>query len=178
MCAAAAALCACDRGESEARVSMASASGGADGRANAGESPAAATPALRADEYCLPGSMEAAAAMPAEAAGELAAPTSGGSFVVRARFDPDPPRVGELAALVVDVTDADGEVVNDVRVRVDAGMPQHNHGMNVRPRVEQADAGGWRAEGMVLHMPGRWEVYVDVMDGAWTERATLVVRIP
>lgn len=43
-------------------------------------------------------------------------------------------------------------------VRVDATMPQHGHGMNYRPTVEALGGGRFRASGLLLHMPGRWQL--------------------
>ena len=53
-------------------------------------------------------------------------------------------------------------------VRVDAHMPEHRHGMNYRPGVRSLGAGLYRAEGLMFHMPGRWELVFDVRssDGA------------
>jgi hypothetical protein len=59
------------------------------------------------------------------------------------------------------------------RVKLDAHMPEHRHGMNYRPSVKQIDGGRYRSEGWLFHMPGRWEFLFDV--GA--ERLTHSVRI-
>ena len=56
-------------------------------------------------------------------------------------------------------------------ILVDAAMPHHGHGMNVRPEIEQRSDGTWIARGMLMHMPGRWQVYVDVLDDGRLERA-------
>lgn len=50
-------------------------------------------------------------------------------------------------------------------VRVDAHMPEHRHGMNYRPGVRSLGAGLYRAEGLMFHMPGRWELVFDVRSG-------------
>jgi hypothetical protein len=51
-------------------------------------------------------------------------------------------------------------------VRVDATMPEHRHGMNYRPRLVAEGAGRWTAEGLLWHMPGRWELLMVVrLDG-------------
>ena len=47
---------------------------------------------------------------------------------------------------------------------VDAHMPEHRHGMNYAPKVTTLAPGRWRAEGLMLHMPGNWE-FVLVVDG-------------
>jgi hypothetical protein len=57
--------------------------------------------------------------------------------------------------------------------RVDATMPQHGHGMNYRPTVEARGDGRFRASGLLLHMPGRWQLSFAV--GGETLRAWQVV---
>ena len=37
--------------------------------------------------------------------------------------------------------------------------------MNYRPSVVALGPGRWRADGMMFHMPGRWEVRLDVAGG-------------
>lgn len=64
-----------------------------------------------------------------------------------------------------------GEQPDYDSILVDAGMPHHGHGMNVRPEIEQRADGTWIARGMLMHMPGRWQVYVDVLDDGRLERA-------
>jgi len=43
------------------------------------------------------------------------------------------------------------------RVRLDARMPEHKHGMNYQPSLEVLGSGRYRSEGWLFHMPGRWE---------------------
>ena len=49
-------------------------------------------------------------------------------------------------------------------VSIDAQMPEHRHGMNYRPEVKRLSPGRWRAEGLMFHMPGKWQL-VFVVDG-------------
>jgi hypothetical protein len=65
----------------------------------------------------------------------------------------------------------------DLELAVDARMPAHGHGMTreVVP-VPQPD-GSWRVDGMLLHMIGHWELYLDVTRGARTERAQFDVEL-
>jgi hypothetical protein len=47
--------------------------------------------------------------------------------------------------------------------RVDADMPAHRHGMNYRTTVlALPEPGRYRAEGLLLHMPGRWRLIVEL----------------
>ncbi len=59
------------------------------------------------------------------------------------------------------------------RVRLDAHMPEHRHGMNYRVKVVPLADGRYRSEGWLFHMPGRWEFVFDL--GA--ERLTHSIRI-
>jgi hypothetical protein len=59
------------------------------------------------------------------------------------------------------------------RVRMDAHMPEHRHGMNYRVKVVPLADGRYRSEGWLLHMPGRWEFVFDL--GA--ERLTHSIQI-
>ena len=58
-------------------------------------------------------------------------------------------------------------------LKVDAHMPEHRHGMNYAPKVTTIGPGRWRAEGLMLHMPGKWE-FVFVVDG---ERMTHALQL-
>jgi len=49
-------------------------------------------------------------------------------------------------------------------LRIDATMPEHRHGMNYAPSVKKLGPGRWQAEGLMFHMPGRWEL-VFTLDG-------------
>ena len=61
-----------------------------------------------------------------------------------------------------------GRPVLGADVRVGCAMPDHGHGMTVRPKVKEIGGGRYRVDGMLLHMAGRWELAVDID----TERAT------
>jgi hypothetical protein len=68
--------------------------------------------------------------------------------------------------------------VDDVELVVDGRMPEHRHGMNVEPLVTRRDDGSFHVEGMVFHMPGDWEIHLDVVtpDGV-VERAQIEVTL-
>jgi hypothetical protein len=61
-------------------------------------------------------------------------------------------------------------------LRVDAWMPEHGHGMNYRAAVTPQGGGRYLAEGLLFHMPGRWELRFDVeIDGRVERLAAEVV---
>jgi len=69
-------------------------------------------------------------------------------------------------------TDAKNMVIS-----VDAAMPQHQHGMNTKPRIEQTGDACIHVEGMLFHMVGRWELYFDITRDGITERAQTEIML-
>ncbi len=65
-----------------------------------------------------------------------------------------------------------------VLARVDATMPEHRHGMNYRPGVQPLGAGRWRVDGLMFHMPGRWELRLDVQADGAGERLLDTIVVP
>jgi len=98
----------------------------------------------------------------------------GTNFSLAWRVEPAPLRLGEFFAVVVSACGP--EPVS--RLRVDATMPAHQHGMNYLPSVVAEGAGRFRADGLLLHMPGRWEFAFDVggAESRETLRATVDLR--
>ena len=82
-----------------------------------------------------------------------------------------PLRVGEHFAVEFAVCPAPESV------RVDAWMPEHRHGMNYKPTVVALGGGRYRAEGLMFHMPGRWEFVFELRSGGRTERLAHSVRL-
>lgn len=63
-------------------------------------------------------------------------------------------------------------------VRVDASMPAHRHGMNYRTGITPTGSGTYRAEGLMFHMAGQWELTFDVVAGTTTERLASPIALP
>ena len=73
------------------------------------------------------------------------------------RSQPERIKVGEHFALDLAVCPK-GAKAPPGTVGVDARMPEHRHGMNYKAAVRSLGAGRFRAEGLMFHMPGRWEL--------------------
>jgi hypothetical protein len=85
-------------------------------------------------------------------------------FVLVYRTTPTPVAVGRH--FIIDFALCPrGAAVLPGEVRVDASMPEHKHGMNYRPSVVALGAGQYRAEGLMFHMPGRWELVFELRGG-------------
>jgi len=103
---------------------------------------------------------------------------------VLVRPEPAPIPLAQLFTAVVQVRDArTGALVEDAKVKVDATMPHHGHGMTTKPVPDEgvcADGvcrhadGLYRTEGMKFHMPGEWTVHVEVDGPAGPDRVDLV----
>lgn len=93
-----------------------------------------------------------------------------------ASFRSDPPRiaVSQHFALEVALCSRAGVVT---LARVDATMPEHRHGMNYRPTLARMADGRYRVEGLLFHMPGRWQFLFEVRVGEKTERLTHSVTL-
>lgn len=63
------------------------------------------------------------------------------------------------------------------RIRVDAGMPMHGHGMNYKPSERKIGPGHSAFDGMVFHMPGHWQITFDVYEGDKRQRLTQKVSV-
>lgn len=89
------------------------------------------------------------------------------------QVDGAPIAVGRHFAIHVQLCPADAALV-----RVDATMPEHRHGMNYRPSVTRLGDGRWRVEGLMFHMPGRWELRLDVQSAGGSERLLDTIIAP
>jgi hypothetical protein len=85
--------------------------------------------------------------------------------------------VGQPFAIEFEVCQSGPPTTID-RLRVDAWMPEHKHGMNYRTTLSGARPGPLRAEGLLFHMPGRWQVVFEMRAGERALRLTdeLTVR--
>jgi len=91
---------------------------------------------------------------------EKATRINGARHVVLFRSLPEVPPLNAPFALEFAVCANDGSAV--AAPRVDATMPVHRHGMNYRPSLTSPSAGRFRAEGLLFHMPGRWQYAFEV----------------
>ena len=81
--------------------------------------------------------------------------------VLHYRIEPPPLRVAQHFSMQFRVCRAQQSIVLE-RFKVDALMPTHGHGMNYRPRIEIRPGGLVEATGLLFHMPGAWQIRVDL----------------
>ncbi|MCA9294685.1 MAG: hypothetical protein KDA20_12820 [Phycisphaerales bacterium] len=133
------------------------------------------------EENCDPVTLVPAAEAIATARGPIDITSIDGTYTLHVTLSPDPVRLNELFNMFVTITGhADPtRTKGPIAISADAAMPQHGHGMSVRPRVETGrdPHNGFRVQGMLLHMPGPWKVYIDITEGAITERAAFDIEV-
>ncbi len=86
------------------------------------------------------------------------------NYVLAYRTQPEKVLIGQHFAVELALCAKDGAAAPE-SVRVDAHMPEHRHGMNYKTAVTSIGAGKYRAEGLMFHMPGRWEYIFEVRSG-------------
>lgn len=89
---------------------------------------------------------------------------SRGDFVIESAFEPPGPKLGDNV-LSVEVTDLEGEPVTGAVVTVTPFMPAHGHGSPEPPSVVDVGGGRYRADNVVLHMPGTWQLTLRAVVG-------------
>jgi hypothetical protein len=106
-----------------------------------------------------------------ELPGGAAQKIQSGKVLVLYRTNPAPLAVGRHFAVEFAVCPAPESV------RVDAWMPEHRHGMNYRPTITGSGEGPYRAEGLMLHMAGKWELVFEVRAKESVERVVQTIRL-
>lgn len=134
--------------------------------------------ALLAFAACA-GPREDETAIPRPWEGGKVVASNDGAWQVVYKPAPDPIPRGETFSIDAWVFAPESPDVprTDVQLAVDAAMPEHGHGMNRVPKIAAKGGGRFHAEGLLFHMPGKWELYFDVTRGPLTERAQTDVHL-
>jgi hypothetical protein len=92
------------------------------------------------------------------------------------RLVPEQLKVGQFFAAEVIACRAPGaEAISEILL--DAQMPAHGHGMNYRPSAERLAADRFRITGLLLHMPGRWKLNFDLVQGGRRTRLSRELEV-
>jgi hypothetical protein len=97
-------------------------------------------------------------------------------FALVWRFVPAQPKIGEFFALEFAVCNRAGAATPET-LRVDATMPAHRHGMNFQPKIAAIGPNTYRAEGMMFHMPGKWQLVFEQRAPGGTARVATDIEI-
>lgn len=76
------------------------------------------------------------------------------------------------------VETAEGEIVENAKIRIHGGMPAHNHDYPTTPRVKQyLGNGDYIIEGVKFSMPGEWEMRLNIKEEAKLKRDSVLFII-
>ena len=92
------------------------------------------------------------------------------------RTQPEKIVIGRHFALEIAVCAKTGGVIEGIVI--DGFMPEHRHGMNYRPTAKLLSAGRYQVDGLMFHMPGRWDLHFDIRSGGHSARLTAENVLP
>jgi hypothetical protein len=112
-----------------------------------------------------------------DAAKGAAVESNSGTYYVVFAPNPNPVPLNNTFSAHVDVYKNGNKAqrAQGVVLAVDALMPEHNHGMNTEPTIKSNSDGSFDVSGLLFHMPGKWELYFDIQDGRYLERAQVPI---
>lgn len=99
--------------------------------------------------------------------------TANGLYVAAIAPEAAEIKQGELQSWTITVKTAAGQPVSDATIKVDGGMPDHNHGLPTAPEItENLGEGRYRIEGVRFSMSGWWELRFDITSPAGNDTVT------
>ena len=99
--------------------------------------------------------------------------TADGRFVVALQPPPNPPAINQIHSWRIVLTTPAGAPVNQARIAVDGGMPQHGHGLPTRPQVSaEPGDGSYLLEGMKFSMTGWWQINLAIQTPQGSDQVT------
>lgn len=103
--------------------------------------------------------------------------SAGGRYV--ATLEPARPlRPRQMQTVRVSVRDAGGRPLEEARISIDGGMPQHGHGLPTRPRVTRSLGDGiYEIEGVRFNMGGWWELKLAIAGSSGADTVTFNLNI-
>lgn len=102
-----------------------------------------------------------------------------GLFRASFRSELDPLQLNQLHSWVIHIETVNGDIVENAKITVSGGMPDHNHGFPTAPRVtEYLNNGDYRMQGVKFSMPGWWEMRLTVVAKGQSDQLTFNLILP
>jgi len=94
-------------------------------------------------------------------------------YTVSIEPEAGPFKQGEMHSWLITLKSAEAAPVEDAKIAVDGGMPQHHHGLPTSPAVTaHLGSGKYRLEGVKFNMSGWWELRLAIDAAAGSDKAT------
>lgn len=103
--------------------------------------------------------------------------SSNKSFRLSYTPTPDPIPTNQHFRLKLLLQDKNNQMITGAKLKLDATMPDHNHGMNVKPKLKELGKGIYAVEGFLFHMPGYWEIKATIQHAGKTETVVFGVNV-
>jgi len=89
-----------------------------------------------------------------------------------------PLQTGKIYNLILNLSTPDDKPLDNVKIYVHGGMPQHQHGFPTSPRVKKSLGNGdYLVEGVKFSMPGDWEIRFNIKEKTKRDRAIFHIKI-
>ncbi|MDW6020383.1 FixH family protein [Mesorhizobium sp. BAC0120] len=105
-------------------------------------------------------------------------PSEKGLYTVSIEPEGGQVRQGELQSWLVTLTSKAGTPVENARMTVDGGMPEHHHGLPTSPAMTATlGPGKYRVEGVKFHMGGWWQLRFAISAAAGDDEAVFNIKL-
>lgn len=112
------------------------------------------------------------------AASQLTTVSQPAGLHVTMQSELQPLTINQMHSWIISVHDTQGGAINDAVIRVDGGMPEHNHGLATSPQVTgQLGEGRYRLQGVRFHMNGEWELRLQIEHAGVPYHATFTLTL-
>ena len=91
-------------------------------------------------------------------------------FKVSYESQVEPLPLNRIHSWVLHVETADAKPVENASIKVDGGMPAHNHGLPTQPVVSEIGNGNYLVEGLKFSMTGHWEMWFEIQAAGTIEK--------
>lgn len=104
--------------------------------------------------------------------------SASGAFRVSYTSTLEPITINQIHRWTLHLETADGMPVANADIQVQGGMPAHDHGLPTSPRVAPAqNAGDYLVEGLRFHMPGYWELTLNIKTGTVSDTVLIPLEL-
>lgn len=101
-----------------------------------------------------------------------------GQFRVRIQSSIEPVVINRIHHWIVYLEDAEGNPVTGAAITVSGSMPAHDHGLPTQPAARAGKREGeYLVEGLRFHMPGEWQMTMDISAGGTSDRLLIPLAL-
>ncbi len=96
-------------------------------------------------------------------------------FKVSYKSQVEPLPLNRIHSWLLHVETTDAEPVEKANIKVDGGMPAHNHGLPTEPSVIEIGNGDYLVQGLKFSMTGHWEIWFEIQAAGIVEKKKIDV---